>query len=49
MSRESLRSVLDIVEDPHEFATAYVDHVATTGERPPVVMAAYRFAKTGRI
>lgn len=47
--REVLRSVLDTVTDPHAFATAYVNHVERTGERPPVAMAAYRFETTGRV
>lgn len=49
MSRESLLSVLDIVDDPHAFATAYVNHVERTGERPDVAVAAHNFARFGTV
>lgn len=46
----AIRSVLSIVEDPHEFATAYVNHVANTGTNAlTITAAAHRFVKTGRI
>lgn len=47
--RKIIASVLDIVTDPHAFATAYVNHVATTGDKPPVAMAAMTFELTGKV
>lgn len=35
--------------DEHEFATAYVNHVAKTGEKPDVFDAIYNFGKTGKV
>ena len=35
--------------DPHEFATAYVNHVEKTGNRPGVSDAIYRFCAFGEI
>lgn len=50
MSYEALRSVLDIPDmDPHAFATAYVNHVERTGNRPDVAVAAHNFARFGTV
>lgn len=49
MSYEALRSVLDIVEDPHAFATAYVNHVERTGQRPDIAVAAHNFVRFGTV
>lgn len=35
--------------DEHEFATAYVNHVAETGHKPDVFEAIYNFSKTGKV
>lgn len=35
--------------DEHEFATAYVKHVDTTGLKPDVFDAIYNFGKTGKV
>ena len=35
--------------DPHEFATAYVDHVEATGNRPDPAEAFARWRTTGTI
>jgi hypothetical protein len=35
--------------DEHEFATAYVKHVATTGNKPDVFDAIHSFWKTGKV
>lgn len=35
--------------DEHEFATAYVKHVATTGLKPDVFDAIDSFWKTGKV
>jgi hypothetical protein len=47
--RDIIASVLDIVSDPHAFATAYVNHVAVTGEKPSLANAAYLFETTGKV
>lgn len=38
MTAESIRHILDVYPqvDPHEFATAYVNHVEETGKRPDI-------------
>jgi hypothetical protein len=48
---ETIRSILEIVTDPHAFATAYVNHVERVGKAhaEPLAVAAYRFETTGRI
>lgn len=35
--------------DPHEFATAYVNHVAKTGKKPPVWDAIDYFYTFGKV
>ena len=35
--------------DPHEFATAYVNHVAKTGHKPEVWNSMECFWKTGKV
>lgn len=49
MSTDTLRSILDIVDDPHAFATAYVNYVECTGTRPDVVQAAHNYIRFGTV
>jgi hypothetical protein len=51
MTARDIRALLNAVdmEDPHEFATAYVEHVERTGEHPSLASAALSWAQTGRI
>jgi hypothetical protein len=49
MTVQMLRELLTVVEDPHEFATAYVNHVESTTTPLDVTAAVQRFVTTGRI
>lgn len=51
VSAEYIRAILDAFPsiDPHEFATAYVNHVSRTGEKPNLWDALDYFHSFGRV
>jgi hypothetical protein len=49
MTSAALTELVQCVDDPHAFATAYVAHVERTGNRPDVTTAVQRWIASGQV